>query len=99
MICCRIVIKSTNSTVIIGTTSIKFSNIEIYASSNLTVDPKSTLDTTGMGYIEGPGFFNNLTGGCYAAQAGFCTDNTVPINLTYSSYFQLPDSTNSKILA
>ena len=95
--CCKLFINATGNVTIFGSSQnnpsyFRFSDIEIYAGGLITLGSLSVLDTTGMGFLNGPGFVDQTVGGCYAAQSGFCdSQKSVRLNATYGTYFQMPN--------
>ena len=58
--CCHLVVNATGNVTIFGGASntpsyLRFASIEIYSNATITVGSQSILDTTGMGYLKGPG--------------------------------------------
>ena len=75
--------------------TIRFSDISIYSGSLISLGLNSILDATGMGYKNGPGFVDPTLGASFAAQSAFCDQQkSVPINSTYSTYYQDPEAAN-----
>eukprot|EP00347_Sterkiella_histriomuscorum_P013330 403365131 len=94
---CQFILKS-NMQIEIVNSNIRFSNIEIYSDTLISIDEQSTIDVSGNGYVYSYGNYKSLPtqGASYAAQGGYCDNGPGQIN-TYGTYFMAYNDSNQTV--